>query len=837
MTFSKFLSLGLLACSMTAYADDTTVTSVKVLGPVGNTHNIFMTTDKDSDGKEYDMSELEWNCPMDMSLWQTSPQSKSMSVAPDDSIGYVLQGKGMWQIGFSIENHRWQKVNVLVSTKRGRSQVVIDGKEVNGEQGLITGRHDVVIKLQEKTDEGDSVCIKLSAGRDSLWTSHLSGITINPATKRHFTLQDQMTGTRLNRVSISAAGRFVIQWRYTTRKDGGVEWKKEITDLKTMAHYPAEGFVQWAAKGDKYIASRRNTDGKTEYFYRDVITGEKTPITTLRVDGSAYFVAQDTKLLLNMSVEGPKEKNAQVHQIVHPDDRIPGWRNKNNYALLDIATGEVRRLTWGFRSVGVTMSRDGSKAVFSTRYDDATRRPYNFGDAFLIDFESGKVDTLFVKEGFVAGMQFSPDGKQLLITGSPEAFDGIGNVCGEGVIPNTFDYQLFVMDLDTKRITPLTRDFDPSVGSCTWSKLDGNIYAICEVKDGKGIYSLSGKALAAGKIEWTKLDLNETYVSHWDLAEDKPLLVYSGEGSMTSDRTWLLDLKSGKHTLLADINPERTADVEMGQCQDWNFTNSRGEEITGCYYLPPYFDETKQYPMLVYYYGGVSPTARVLDSPYCYQAWASMGYVVYVIQPAGCVGFGQKFSAMHSNAWGDYTADDIIEGTKQFCKEHPYVNAQKIGCLGASYGGFMTQYLQTKTDIFAAAMSHAGISNITSYWGEGYWGYSYNACAAPNSHPWNNPRLFTEHSPLFNADKINTPILFMHGGADTNVPVGESIQMFNALKILGKETAFVMVDGQDHYIGDHHKRIAWHNSIMAWFQRWLQDDASWWNELYPEKNF
>ena len=102
MTSSKFLSLGLLACSMTAYADDTTVTSVKVLGPVGNTHNIFMTTDKDSDGKEYDMSELEWNCPMDMSLWQTSPQSKSMSVAPDDSIGYVLQGKGMWQIGFSI---------------------------------------------------------------------------------------------------------------------------------------------------------------------------------------------------------------------------------------------------------------------------------------------------------------------------------------------------------------------------------------------------------------------------------------------------------------------------------------------------------------------------------------------------------------------------------------------------------------------------------------------------------------------------------------------------------------------------------------------------------------
>ena len=86
------------------------------------------------------------------------------------------------------------------------------------------------------------------------------------------------------------------------------------------------------------------------------------------------------------------------------------------------------------------------------------------------------------------------------------------------------------------------------------------------------------------------------------------------------------------------------------------------------------------------------------------------------------------------------------------------------------------------------------------------------------------------------AEKINTPILFMHGTVDNNVPMGESIQMFNALKILGKETAFIMVDGENHYIADHHKRIRWHDSIMAWFQKWLQDDPTWWNDMYPEKN-
>ena len=87
-------------------------------------------------------------------------------------------------------------------------------------------------------------------------------------------------------------------------------------------------------------------------------------------------------------------------------------------------------------------------------------------------------------------------------------------------------------------------------------------------------------------------------------------------------------------------------------------------------------------------------------------------------------------------------------------------------------------------DIFAAAISHAGISDITSYWGEGYWGYSYSALATANSYPWNARDIYVEQSPLFHADKINTPILFLHGSVDTNVPVGESIQMFTALKLL-----------------------------------------------------
>ena len=147
----------------------------------------------------------------------------------------------------------------------------------------------------------------------------------------------------------------------------------------------------------------------------------------------------------------------------------------------------------------------------------------------------------------------------------------------------------------------------------------------------------------------------------------------------------------------------------------------------------------------------------------------------------------------------------------------------------------MTQYLQTQTDLFAAAVSHAGISNIASYWGEGYWGYLYSGTASAGSYPWNNPDLYVRQSPLFRADKINTPLLLLHGTADTNVPIGESIQMYIALKILNKPVEFIQVESENHAIYDYDKRIQWNYAIYAWFTKWLKGDSRWWDSMYGDK--
>jgi len=141
--------------------------------------------------------------------------------------------------------------------------------------------------------------------------------------------------------------------------------------------------------------------------------------------------------------------------------------------------------------------------------------------------------------------------------------------------------------------------------------------------------------------------------------------------------------------------------------------------------------------------------------------------------------------------------------------------------------------LSTKTDLFAAGVAHAGISSLSSYWGEGYWGYSYSSVATAESFPWNRRDLYVDQSPLFRADQARVPILLTHGTADTNVPRGESDAFYIALKLLDKPVEYLQLDGVDHWVVSHDKRVVWSSSIVAWFDRWLKDQPEWWDQLYP----
>ncbi|MBK7480688.1 MAG: S9 family peptidase [Bacteroidales bacterium] len=333
-------------------------------------------------------------------------------------------------------------------------------------------------------------------------------------------------------------------------------------------------------------------------------------------------------------------------------------------------------------------------------------------------------------------------------------------------------------DLKSKKAEALTRDFDPSVNDSYWAD-DGNIYLTAVERDYVNLYSLE-----PAKRKFRKINVPVEVITSVDYAKNKTLAVLWGSSISTPEKLYSLDLSTGKTTLLLDPKQELVKEVEFGKTEEWNFKNSRGSTIYGRVYYPRGYDPAKKYPVIVNFYGGTSPTDRAFGGRYPKNIWAAEGYMVYVLQPAGSTGFGQDFSALHVNGWGKEAIDDIIEGTKKFLAAFPSADAGNVGCIGASYGGFTTMTLQTRTDIFKTAIAHAGISDITSYWGEGYWGYSYSSAATRNSYPWNRKDIYVDNSPLFNADKFNNSILLLHGTADTNVPVGESLQFYAALKIL-----------------------------------------------------
>ena len=726
-------------------------------------------------------------------------------------------------LGFQVQNSAFAKTKISVKGLKNY-HLYLDGSKIGGgDTQLQPGTHEFVIKFLTEKAGSDTVRVKLTTDAD-LTADAVTG-------KRLLTLNDLYDGLRIGGLSLSPDGRYAITSYTETLSTGKSSTRYRVTDTRTGSIVgESEKAISWMPRSNRYYYTQPSEGGR-RIVTVEPATGAVSTLATGLSDDPFRISPTEKFLILTHKNDGPKG-DKDVHQYVEPDDRQPGWRNRNSLIYYDLATGIAQPLTYGHHDASLLdISDDGRHVLLITSKSRLTERPTTLYSILRLDLQTMQADTIVKDDGFIASAKFSPDGKTLAVKGSPEAFGSIGKNLPENRTPSMYDYQLYLVDVATRKATPLTRSFNPSIDDFQWSRADGKLYFTANDRDKINFFSADAKTLKINQIE-----TSEDCVRRFSLAKTQPLAAWSGVSASNSTRSYLTNLKTQKSTLVEDQHARLYSDIALGDCKDWDFVGSRGDTICARYYLPPSFDASKKYPMLVYYYGGCSPTPRYFESGYAPHLYAAQGYVVFVVNPSGAAGFGQEYASRHVNTAGDFVADDIIEGTKCFAEDHPFIDSKHIGCLGASYGGFMTQYLQTKTDIFAAAMSHAGISDHTSYWGEGYWGYSYSEVAMANSYPWSHKELYVEHSPLYNADKIHTPILFLHGTADTNVPVGESIQMYTALKLLGRETAFVVVEGENHWILDYKKRQKWQNTTFAWFQKWLKGDATWWDTLYPEKN-
>ncbi|MBU4202916.1 MAG: prolyl oligopeptidase family serine peptidase [Acidobacteria bacterium] len=730
-----------------------------------------------------------------------------------------------------LDGSRITQKKIYTSAEEGEG--IPAGRNVTTDLLLETGKHCLIIKtVHHPSTQTDWQLNAVLSYNELFAKDSPPRFVLSP--RSHMQISHLLDGPKAAGVTISPDASLGGIFFSQSRPDGDrPDTWMTIYNLKDGSVYRTfreTGFSDptWSPDNSTFAYTTRNDDGTTLWLH-DRISGETSALLKNLPHFGSFVWAPDSRSIVYSATFEGKEDIKGTKRFRNMNDRLPGWRNRSYLFKASLPDGVSRRLTAGEMSTAInSISSDGTCLLFSRSVVDYTKRPYFLTQLYSLDLLTLE-PTLLWAGPWINSAQWLPEGNGLLVLGGPSAFGESGINLSRGLIPNEYDGQAYFFDPETKKADPISRDFAPSIEEAFIDAKNGSIYFLTGDRSFRRLYRYDVR----GK-NFVEVFTGTDYIHQFAAAADRPIALYTGSGANSPMRTFLIQLSDYTFRIFNDSEKETFGDVSFGQVEDWTFKNKKGTTIEGRIYYPPDFDAEKKYPLIVYYYGGTSPVTRDFGGRYPKNLWAANGYVVYVLQPSGATGFGQEFSSMHVNDWGIVAADEIILGTTKFLDSHSFIDAKRIGCIGASYGGFMTMLIQTRTNLFSAAAAHAGISSIASYWGEGYWGHLYNAVSAANSFPWNRKDIYVDQSPLFNADKISTPLLLLHGSVDTNVPPGESAQLFTALKLLGRVVEYIQIDNQDHHILEYGKRKIWTKTILAWFDKWLKGQPSWWASLYPD---
>jgi dipeptidyl aminopeptidase/acylaminoacyl peptidase len=751
-----------------------------------------------------------------------------------DFAGYET---GVLYLATYLEPCRWLKTTLNIHDTNLGVSVFLDGSilkatllkdKITANLELTNEKHLLVLKILLL--KGLKFKFKASLEKENPFQNEPVTISLTP--HRKVNTGNILDVIEVTKVLVSPDGkRAAVLLNQADKKTGKSESWLEILDTSTGNRvFSSQNFgkisrFKW--KGSSAAFSYTNTqEGNTAIFQYNLDSNNQEVILKDLKNFSDYWWAPGSSFLVYCTYE--KEDNGDHYKYIEdiPDRAADsGYRYSMFIHFPDGgATHRISGKEQNFNSAVV--SPNNIYILFTKNEPDYKNRPYIKKSYYLFDMKKMSVK-LLLEGNWIDRVSWSPDPGKLLIEGGPSAFDGLGRNLAKEKIPNDYDTQAYIYDLNTQKAAAISKDFNPAISEASWSSSDNTIYFLATDKAEVGVFKYSLKSK-----QYRRLDTRVEVVEEIGFAAKRDIAVYWGSSAVVPHKLYVLNLSSGKASLLKDCNQENFKYTKFGTVKEWNFKSPGGKIITGLIHYPPDFNPGKKYPCIVYYYGGTSPVTRDFGGRYPKDWYAANGYIVYVLQPSGATGFGQEFSSAHVNDWGKVTSEEIIAGVKQLIKEHRYIDPLRIGAMGASYGGFMTQYLAASTDIFAAYISHAGISSLTSYWGVGDWGYTYSGIAAADSFPWNRKDIYVGHSPLFMAERITKPLLLLHGADDNNVPPGESYQMFAALKLQGKEVQLITFKDQSHWILDYKPRLHWMRTIIAWWDKYLKNQPEHWEHLY-----
>ena len=582
---------------------------------------------------------------------------------------------------------------------------------------------------------------------------------------------------------------------------------------------------RWSPDG-RHLAFLSTREGGSQVWALDLAGGEPRKLTSLATGADAFEWIDAKRLLVATEVfpdcgadetcntrrlgEVGKPSSARVYDDLlfrHWDTWDDGRRN--HLLVVPVEGGDALDLTPGGDDVPPftlggqdwAVSPEGQEACFS-RKDAKTEAWSTNADVFVVPTAGGTPKRVSEAPGYDGGCLYSPDGS--LLAWRSQRRGGY----------EADRWRLVALDRKTGARRTLSESFDRHVDSLAFSPDSKTVYFTAEEAGRSEVFSVPAaggpitNVLGGGSLgDLSVLPDGKTLVgTQAALAHPAEIVRFGADG------TGLARVTRTNDALLAPF--------ALRPGESVTYTGAAGKSIQAWVVRPPAFDPAKKYPLLVLVHGG--PQGAWNDA-WTYrwnaQVFASAGYVVFMPNPRGSVGWGQELTDAINRDWGGKAFDDVMKGT-DFAESLPGVEKGRTAAAGASYGGYMINWIAGQTDRFRALVTHDGVFDLVSMYGstEELWFPEWEF-GGPY---WANPEGYARHNPRDFVKNFKTPTLVVHGEKDYRVPVEQGLAMFTALRRQGVPARLVVFPDENHWVLKPANSVRWYDEVVGWLDRWTK---------------
>jgi dipeptidyl aminopeptidase/acylaminoacyl peptidase len=659
------------------------------------------------------------------------------------------------------------------------------------------------------------------------------------AQERRFTIDDLLQVHRVGDPQVSPKGDLVAftitdvdraankstTQIYVVPLGGG-----ETRQLTNDEHSSAS--PRWSPDGEKlaFISAR---DGESQIWTIDVSSGALKKITSISTGAGDPVWSPDGKLLAFVSDVYPEckddacnkrraEEVAQNKVKAHVAERLlyrhwKSWKDglRSHVFVVSAGGGEARDLTPGdydappFSLGGMTdyaFSPDSKDLAFTSNHDKVEAISTN-ADIWLVSVRGGAARNITAaNHGYDGSPRFSPDGKYIAYRSQ--------------VTPGyeSDRFRLMLLDHKSGRAQSITETLDSNVDEFTFAADSKWIYLGAENRGREPVYSVSTSGGPVKKV------IAEGFNGDLNVTTDGSTLVFSRSSMTKPSEIYRANADGSSVTALTTTNDAQLAPFNLKSAEEVTWIGAAGAKVAGWIVKPANFNERKKYPLAVLIHGG--PQGAWNDNwgyRWNPQIFANAGYVVFMPNPRGSTGYGQQFVSEISGDWGGKVFIDIKNGVAQTAAL-PYIDKSRIGAAGASYGGYMVDWIEGHNNDprfhFKVLVSHDGVYNLTSMYGatEELWFTDWEFKGTP----WTNPAMYDRWSPHKFVLNFKTPILIITNGLDYRVPEGEGLQLFTAVQRMGVESKLVDFPDEGHWVGKPQNSAFWYNTVIGWLDKHLK---------------